>query len=118
MNELTCDHFFRLLGDATRLRCLLLMQHHGELCVCELTNALETIQPKVSRHLATLRESGLVNDRRQGQWIYYRLHPQLTDWQQQVIRLCAESQPADSPHRQDLARLAAMHEGKAQSCNN
>jgi ArsR family transcriptional regulator len=50
------DAFFKMLADSTRLRCLLLMQAEGELCVCELTHALNLSQPKISRHLAHLRE--------------------------------------------------------------
>ncbi len=46
---------FQLLSDPTRLRCLLLMQVEGELCVCELTHALDLSQPKISRHLAGAR---------------------------------------------------------------
>ena len=46
------DSFFRMLANSTRLRCLMLMQAEGELCVCELTHALNLSQPKISRHLA------------------------------------------------------------------
>ncbi len=66
------DQFFKALSDLTRLRMLVLLNCEGELCVCELTHALDEIQPKISRHLAQLRELGVVLDRRQGQWIYYR----------------------------------------------
>jgi DNA-binding transcriptional ArsR family regulator len=58
----------------------------GELCVCELTTALELGQPKISRHLALLRSAGLLMDRRQGQWVYYRLHPDLPDWVTEVLK--------------------------------
>ena len=78
-------HFFRMLADETRLRCLLLLAVEGELCVCELVHALELIQPKVSRHLAALREAGVVTDRREGQWIYYRLNDALPEWAKTAI---------------------------------
>ena len=58
--------FYKCLSDETRLRCLLLIEQEGELCVCELTEALDEIQPKVSRHLAQLRKCELLIDRRQG----------------------------------------------------
>ncbi|MBE0510767.1 MAG: metalloregulator ArsR/SmtB family transcription factor [Chromatiales bacterium] len=103
--KLTPDHFFRLLGDPTRLRCLLLLQSEGELCVCELTEALETSQPKISRHLASLREGGLVSDRRQGQWIFYRIHEALPTWQVQVLGECLAAQKKSSQYQQDLKRL-------------
>ena len=64
---------FSALAHGTRLRCLLLLLERGELCVCELTHVIGAAQPHVSRHLAHLREAGLVTDRREGTLIYYRL---------------------------------------------
>jgi len=60
---------FKCLADATRMRSALLIVQEGELCVCELMCALNDSQPKISRHLAQLRSSGLLLDRRQGQWV-------------------------------------------------
>ena len=71
---------FKSLADETRLRICLLLQQQGELCVCELTEALADSQPKISRHLTQLRSCGLLLDRRQGQWIFYRLNPALPGW--------------------------------------
>lgn len=85
---------------------MLMLFAEGELCVCELIWALDDNQPKVSRHLAQLRTSGLLEDRRQGQWIYYRLHPQLPEWVNGVLQVTLEA------HRDwlegDKVRLAAM----------
>ena len=64
---------FKALADETRLRILALLLE-GELCVCEIIAALELPQSTVSRHLAYLRNSGWVLDRRQGVWMYYRLN--------------------------------------------
>jgi ArsR family transcriptional regulator len=100
--------FFQLLSDDTRLRCLLLMQQEGELCVCELTHALDIIQPKVSRHLAMLRDSGVVKDRRQGQWIYYQLNPDLPSWATEVMQVASSGFSADKPFRDDKASLCDM----------
>ena len=77
---MTPQQFFKCLADETRLRSLLLIQQEEELCVCELTEALDEIQPKISRHLAQLRECKLLETRRQGQWMFYRLHRGLPDW--------------------------------------
>tara|TARA_R110002050_G_scaffold48192_3_gene111954 strand:- start:577 stop:924 length:348 start_codon:yes stop_codon:yes gene_type:complete len=77
--------FFKCLADETRLRCLMLIEHEGELCVCELTEALQEIQPKISRHLAQLRKCGLLLDRRQGQWIFYRINVELPMWGKLVL---------------------------------
>ena len=76
---------YKSLADDTRLRCILLIHRESELCVCELTQALGEIQPKVSRHLAQLRKTGLLTDRRQGQWVFYEINPQLPDWVFNVI---------------------------------
>lgn len=72
--------FFKALSDETRLRSLLLIQQEQELCVCELVAALADSQPKISRHLAQLRRDGILLDRKQGLWVYYRLNPELPQW--------------------------------------
>ncbi len=63
---------FKALSDETRLRIIKLLEQ-GELCVCDITAALDLVQPKVSFHLSTLKEAGLIKDRKQGRWIHYRL---------------------------------------------
>lgn len=85
--------FFKCLADETRLKSLILISSEDELCVCELMEALQEIQPKISRHLALLREHGILLDRRQGQWIYYRLNPALPNWAKSVITETAQSNP-------------------------
>lgn len=65
---------FRALGDRTRLRILALLGA-GEVCVCHIHESLQLPQPTVSRHLAYLRRSGLVDARRDGVWMHYRLSP-------------------------------------------
>ena len=62
---------FKTLADPTRLRLLNLLAC-GETCVCELTDTLGVVQPKVSRHLAHLKRAGLVEARRDGKWMHYR----------------------------------------------
>jgi ArsR family transcriptional regulator len=73
------DQMFRAFSDRTRLRILNMLRHsaagQGELCVCEIVGVLGAPQPKVSRHLAYLRRAGLVEARREGLWMYYRLAP-------------------------------------------
>ncbi len=63
---------FKALGDPTRLRIVKMLER-GELCVCQLTAALGMGQSRISRHLAILKDSGLIEDRRQGKWVHYRL---------------------------------------------
>jgi ArsR family transcriptional regulator len=66
------SRLFKALGDETRLRIVALLSH-GELCVCHLEEALALSQPNVSRHLGILRAACVVEDRREGNWVYYRL---------------------------------------------
>ncbi|WP_018862188.1 MULTISPECIES: metalloregulator ArsR/SmtB family transcription factor [unclassified Thioalkalivibrio] len=106
--SLTPTVLFSLLADDTRLRSLLLIHIERELCVCELMSALEASQPKVSRHLAALRQQGVVTTRREGNWIYYRLHPKLPDWAREVLASTAEASRIDGTLREDHARLQAM----------
>jgi ArsR family transcriptional regulator len=70
MKEL--ERYFKALADNSRIRILNLLLH-GELCVCDIQYVLENTQPNVSRHLAYLKNSGMVSDRRDGYRIYYRL---------------------------------------------
>jgi ArsR family transcriptional regulator len=66
------ERLFKALADATRLRILGLLLT-GEVCVCDIHETLKIPQPKASRHLAYLRRSGLVQTRRDGLWIHYRM---------------------------------------------
>ena len=62
------------LSDETRLQLLELLAE-GEQCVCDLTDALKSSQSRLSFHLKTLKEAGLLQDRREGRWVYYSLEP-------------------------------------------
>lgn len=64
--------FFRALADRTRLRLLNLLRSE-EVCVCFFVETLKTNQPKISRHLAYLRRAGIVDVRRDGPWMHYRI---------------------------------------------
>ncbi|WP_339410535.1 metalloregulator ArsR/SmtB family transcription factor [Pseudomonas sp. EA_35y_Pfl2_R5] len=103
---MTPTELFKALADETRVRITQQIVREGELCVCELTAALEQSQPKISRHLALLRSSGLLQDRRAGQWIYYRVHPQLPAWAEQTL---AQLMQTDDPQMAaDNERLLGM----------
>lgn len=64
---------FKALSEPVRLRVLYLLLEQGELCVCDIVDALELSQSVVSRHLAYLRNGGLLNTRREGVWVYYQV---------------------------------------------
>ena len=70
------ETLFKALSERTRLRILGLLAQGEEVCVCDIHMSLGIPQPTASRHLAYLRKSGLVADRRKGLWVYYRLSEQ------------------------------------------
>lgn len=106
MNTMDLIQFYKCFSDETRLKSLLLVKHEQELCVCELTHALQQSQPKISRHLAQLRNAELLLDSRQGQWVYYRVNPNLPDWVEQIMTLTLVNNP--DYIRDNLAELASM----------
>ena len=72
------QRWFHALSDETRLQLLELLRD-GEQCVCDLTGALDAAQSRLSFHLKTLKDAGLVTDRKQGRWVYYALNPEALD---------------------------------------
>src|SRR3954451_14111633 len=64
---------FHALSDETRLEIVRLLRN-GEKCVCDLTDTLDAAQSRLSFHLKTLKDAGIVEDRREGRWIYYQLN--------------------------------------------
>ncbi|RME32522.1 MAG: ArsR family transcriptional regulator [Gammaproteobacteria bacterium] len=108
--------FFSILGHPVRLRALVLLQREGELCVCELTHALGLLQPVVSRHLALLREAGLVDAHREGQWMHYRLAPGLPSWQREVLEQTATALGGQEPYVSDAALLGEMPNRPGSRC--
>ncbi|MCU4576085.1 metalloregulator ArsR/SmtB family transcription factor [Acinetobacter courvalinii] len=81
--------FFKCLSDQTRLDILRLVLAKNSICVCELTEQLELSQPKISRHLALLRNLSILLDERKGQWVYYSLNPDLPEWAKSVLNIIA-----------------------------
>lgn len=68
------SQLFKALGEEVRLKIIGLLEDR-ELCVCDFMEVLDMVQSTVSRHLAYLKNSGWVVGRREGKWMYYRLHP-------------------------------------------
>lgn len=79
--------FFKCLSDDTRMHAMLLIQLEGQLCVCELMVALNDSQPKISRHLAQLRNCGLLDDERRGHWVFYSIAKSLPVWAKDVMSI-------------------------------
>ncbi len=80
---------FHALSDETRLT-ILAMLRDGERCVCDLQEAVEAAQSRLSFHLRVLKEAGLVADRREGRWSYYRIVPEALE---EVHDLAVKLQP-------------------------
>lgn len=79
--------FFKCLSDPTRLDILKIILERQNVCVCEITEILQLSQPKISRHLALLRNLSILLDERKGQWVYYRLNPDLPEWVNAVLNV-------------------------------
>ena len=102
------EDLFNILSDPTRLRSLMLIRAEGEVCVCELTFTLEESQPKVSRHLALMRDAGLVTPRREGTWMHYSINPDLPAWADKTIEQVFQQLSSLEPFLNDRRRLKTM----------
>jgi ArsR family transcriptional regulator len=105
---ITPTTLFKCLSDETRLRCMVLLHKEGRLCVCELTHALGLLQPKISRHLALLRQQHILLDSREGQWVYYQLNPDLPAWVSDILAITATQTADHVLQQQDRQRLQTM----------
>jgi ArsR family transcriptional regulator len=109
MKEL--EQYFKALADRNRLRILNLLLH-GELCVCDIQFVLEASQPNVSRHLAYLKNSGLVLDRRDGFRIFYRLAEPKQGLKKKVFEFLQDTYKSEEQLQDDTRRLKeAIQEG-------
>jgi ArsR family transcriptional regulator len=98
------QQFFRTLGDNTRLRLLNLMGEQ-EVCVCYFVETLGGPQPKISRHLAHLRNAGIVSARREGKWMHYRIVVPPHIGATQILRQTLDWLKEDKAMQADQARL-------------
>lgn len=98
-------NILKALSDETRLRILKLLLGRKELCVCELEAALDIPQSKVSRHLSILKNAELVEDRRNGVWIYYSLPQPQNSFGRLVIELIKNTLNGSLIAKEDARRL-------------
>ena len=98
------SRLFRALGDDTRVRMVALLAH-GELCVCHVQGALGLPQPTVSRQLTILKTAGIVDSRRAGTWVYYRLADQLDKPCRKQLKALVAGFAKEDVLRRDVARL-------------
>ena len=97
--------FFKALADKTRLRLLNLIGNE-EVCVCFFVEILGTHQPKVSRHLAYLRDAGIVSARREGNWMHYRIAEPANPIARHMLGEVLEWLKSDSRMKAERAKLA------------
>ncbi|HEY4178726.1 MAG TPA: metalloregulator ArsR/SmtB family transcription factor [Kofleriaceae bacterium] len=95
---------FRALGDETRLRMVALLSH-GELCVCHIESALDLNQSTASRQLGILKSSGVVDSRRDGTWVYYRLTTQDHETVANALEVLTKAFGAERALRADHVKL-------------
>ncbi len=110
----TVLNIFKALSDETRLRILKLLEN-GELCVCDIVAALDMIQPKVSFHLAVLKEVSLIKDRKQGKWVHYRIDD--SDIFKRFLLLSTLERISAETVSEDIRRLKNFLEIKHQKAN-
>jgi DNA-binding transcriptional ArsR family regulator len=107
---------FKALSDLTRIRMLRMILTAGEqVCVCELADALELPQYQVSKHLAILRQVGLVTDSRIGTWVYYSVPPEVSEFALGIYKVVREHVTGpvfDSDAERLKARLELREEGR------
>jgi len=102
------SEFFKVLADETRLRCLSLIFEQQDICVCELSYALDLPQSKISRHLSIMKLNQLIADHRQGQWVLYSPHPQVSTFQKDIIHKVMKEYINQEPFQTDRKRLQTM----------
>ena len=118
VTESDCLLFFKVMADDTRLKIILMLMCESELCVCELTHALELSQPKISRHIALLKKQQLLSERKSGRWVYYSMAKPLSQWKQIVIKSCFEENlPVIDECLRNLAMMGERPERAQQCCN-
>ena len=100
---------FKALSDETRLKVIKLLEH-GELCVCDITAALDMSQSKVSFHLGVLKNANLVKSRKEGKWMHYKIDN--TDYFNRLLTLSIIQELPEDILKEDRERLEAFLKNK------
>ncbi len=110
--------FTKILSDETRLRILMLLTQTEELCVCQLTEVLKLSQPKISRHLAIMREAKLLQDRKAGLWVFYRLNHDIPDWVLEVFTSLHHAALNQQPFQTDHHLISSSAIKQLSNCSD
>jgi len=95
--------FFKIMSDETRLRILILL-YHKKLCVCQICGVTGESQPKISKHLAKLRDIGFVKDERQEKFVFYRLSID-EEMYEKILMIIIENIDVNSKFRSDIEKI-------------
>jgi ArsR family transcriptional regulator len=106
------EQSFKGLADQSRLRIINLLLH-GELCGCDIKHVLNNSQPNISRHLTYLKNAGLVQDRRDGYRIFYRLTGPQKRSRKQLFQFLQSAFKDEEPMKRDIERLKQAIKGGA-----
>lgn len=109
------DRLFKAFADQSRIRIVNLLAE-GELCVCDLMEALQMGQSKVSRHLAYLKAAGLIQQRKQGLWSYYSLSKPAGKFHQRLLDCLSTCFDEATAVKEDATRLKKILKSKAAHC--
>lgn len=99
---------FSALANSTRLRCLNLVLQHDEVCVCEIVDTLDISQPTISKALAALKQAGILADRRDAKWTYYRKNPAMPDWMTVVVESTLRHLQQQEPYASDSQKFVPV----------
>lgn len=100
---------FKALSDETRLKVIKLLEH-GELCVCDITAALDKSQSKISFHLGVLKNAGLLKSRKEGKWMHYTLDD--SDYLKRLLTLSVIQELPEDTLKNDRERLETFLKNK------
>jgi ArsR family transcriptional regulator len=116
MRNIDHTHVFATLSNETRLRCLYLAAKHREICVCEVVDALDISQPTASKALNALKAVGLVRDKRDANWIYYRLNESMPAWMSEIVATTVASLGRSRPYMNDEKSFRRSRIREVEAC--
>lgn len=100
--------FFAALANDTRQRCLYLVATNEDACVCEIVAALDIPQPSASKALRALKNAGLLCDRKEANWNYFRLNLAMPSWAAAVVRATVKGLGSSDIHIADQQRFQGL----------
>ncbi|MEL7024572.1 MAG: metalloregulator ArsR/SmtB family transcription factor [Pseudomonadota bacterium] len=107
---------FASLGNEIRLRCLFLAARFDEVCVCEVVDVLQIPQPTISKAFKALKEAGLVADRRDANWTYFRFNSEAPRWVEEIVEAAVAGLSGSHPHAADERAFQKLLDEELKHC--